>query len=124
MRRIRVVLLSMALAAAGHASAADPTETQASGCKEVMRTATCDCSPPAYPAYDVANENQGTVKAKVAVNADGNVERVTLSRSSGYKGLDLAAMAYFKRSCYTAGKDADGKPISGEIEMQYRFILK
>lgn len=119
----RIILFCLTLALTGSASATDPADTQATGCKAATSKEKCDCTPPAYPAFDLKNENQGTVKAKVTLHADGSVERVELVRSSGYKGLDKAALAFFLRACYVAGKNGAGVPVASELTMQHSFTL-
>jgi protein TonB len=120
----RVVLFCLGFLLARDAAAAESAATEASSCKAAVPNATCNCAAPVYPPYDLVNENQGTVKARVMVNADGTVARVVLERSSGYKGLDKAALEFFQRSCYLAGKNSEGVSVPGELTMQYVFSLR
>jgi len=125
--QFQFVLLGVAflavLAPVGMASASEPAPAASNCCKAAVSKVKCDCRPPAYPAYDLAHENQGVVKAKVKVNEDGSVEQVTLTRSSGSRGLNEAALEFFRRACYRPAQDAEGKPVAGEVEMSYHFSL-
>jgi protein TonB len=48
---------------------------------------------PAYPLISKRMGEQGTVQLRVYVNADGNVAKLELKRSSGHAHLDQSAMS-------------------------------
>lgn len=124
MAYIRTILILLVFLLGGIASAADSPDGKSSKCKAASRRPKCDCTPPQYPPYDLRNENQGTVKVKVFVNAEGLAEQVKIARSSGYKGLDIAAVEFFMRACYKIERDEEGKPISSEVLMEYKFEIE
>ena len=47
---------------------------------------------PAYPAVSLRLREQGTVRLRVLVGADGTVRKLELEQSSGFERLDQAAL--------------------------------
>jgi len=59
---------------------------------------------PAYPAISKRLGEEGTVKIKVLIGADGLVKEVRVSRSSGFERLDDAALTAVKQWRFVPGK--------------------
>jgi periplasmic protein TonB len=51
---------------------------------------------PDYPALDRRLNHEGTVALNIAIDANGGITEATVLQSSGYDGLDAAAVAWVK----------------------------
>ena len=79
--------------------------------------------PPDYPEDARINHQEGVVILLVDVGQDGNVLKVTLQRSSGYRRLDEAALRAAKDWKFKPGSAA-GQPIRSKVEVPVRFKLQ
>jgi len=52
----------------------------------------CSCQRPKYPRDSARNGEQGSVRLKILVSHEGRARDVVVERSSGYRGLDEAAV--------------------------------
>lgn len=78
-----------------------------------------------YPAFDIDNENQGTVYVNIVVNEDGSVANLSLKKSSGFTTLDREAIRtvnFFNENWLPAIKN--GKAVKSFITIPIVFKLK
>lgn len=68
--------------------------------------------PPQYPRRALRRHEEGTVKLKILVKADGSAGKVTVAKSSGYGALDDAAVAAVKKWQFKPARRGD-TPIPG-----------
>jgi periplasmic protein TonB len=68
----------------------------------------CRIVQPAYPATSRAHGEAGVAAVKFSADEDGHITSVTITKSSGYAGLDEAALSAMRRSTckplYKGGK--------------------
>lgn len=95
-----------------------PVTTAAAG----SRDATIDpTSQQAYPAVRPAGTPAGhPIEVRVEVSADGAIQDVALTRSSGSRALDIAAMEAARRWTYIPAL-ANGKPVAAAIRVAVPF---
>ncbi len=87
-----------------------------------MRARCLYCPEPLYPRLARFRGWQGTVDVSVLLLADGTVDEVSVSRSSGYEALDRAAVAVARKSRFTPPAASGLRPpVPGQIA--YRFGL-
>lgn len=77
---------------------------------------------PAYPALSNRLHEEGTVLVSVFVEADGNVQKVELKKSSGFNRLDRAALAGIQRWRFVPGKRA-GIPEAMWVVVPIHWVL-
>lgn len=77
--------------AATEVSAVTPTPTQGTAA-DFSRN-----PPPAYPPLAIRNGWEGTVLLRVAITAEGRVEKVEVARTSGFRIFDSTAVAAVQR---------------------------
>jgi protein TonB len=75
--------------------------------------------PPTYPKIARKRGYQGTVVLEVLVDGNGRVGDLRVSKSSGYKILDRAAMASVKGWAFVPGMRGDQK-----VEMWVRVPIR
>jgi protein TonB len=80
-------------------------------------------SPPPYPRLARRKNYQGIVFLDVLVRKDGTVGSIRLSKSSGYKTLDSAAIRGVEKWLFHPAKRGD-KVIDMWVEIPIRFQLK
>lgn len=78
---------------------------------------------PAYPERARRAGAEGVVGVRIALAADGAVRAVELTRSSGSRLLDEAALAAARASTFTPAA-RDRMPVASEAEASYRFELR
>ena len=78
---------------------------------------------PVYPAAARRRGMQGVVLLKVNVNNKGNVEKLDVLQSSGYKVLDLSAVNSVKHWKFIPAKIGEDS-VSSVIEIPIKFSLK
>lgn len=78
---------------------------------------------PAYPALDRRLGHEGRVRLKLLIDASGSVADAVVERSSGYDGLDAAAVAWVKAHWRYQPATQDGKavPASSEADVTFRL---
>ena len=78
---------------------------------------------PAYPERARRAGAEGVVGVRIALAADGAVRAVELTRSSGSRFLDEAALAAASASTFTPAS-RNRSPVASEAEASYRFELR
>lgn len=78
---------------------------------------------PAYPERARRAGAEGVVGVRIALAADGAVRAVELTRSSGSRLLDEAALAAARASTFTPAS-RNRMPVAAEAEASYRFELR
>jgi protein TonB len=78
---------------------------------------------PAYPAIARRREEQGTVTLRVLVGADGQVERVEISESSGFDTLDDSAVEAVSKRWRFSPARRDGIAVESWVLVPIRFAL-
>ena len=77
---------------------------------------------PDYPYASRRRGEEGTVRLRIAVSADGVAEKVEIEQSSGYRALDRAAVAAALQARYLPAAE-DGQPRPGTIILPVCFRL-
>lgn len=75
-----------------------------------------------YPKASLMNEEQGVTSMSFLVNADGSVSDSKLEKSSGFKGLDKAALKGLA-SCKFKPGTKDGAPAQTWTKVDYAWKL-
>ncbi len=78
---------------------------------------------PDYPRLSKKLHEQGTVRLRVEVSANGLAASVAVSQSSGYPRLDEAAVAAVKRWKFIAAKQGD-QPVAAQVIVPLVFALE
>ena len=78
---------------------------------------------PEYPEEARRDHQQGVVTLLVDVSPEGNVLKVSVQQSSGYRRLDDAALRVAKNWKFKPGT-AGGQPIRSQVEVPVRFKLQ
>jgi periplasmic protein TonB len=78
---------------------------------------------PSYPRLSKRMGEQGEVRLRVLVAADGRVTSVELSRSSGYERLDEAALESVKQWRFKPATQG-GEPLEAWVEVPVKFVLE
>ena len=78
---------------------------------------------PKYPPEALKNEEEGTVKLAVTVDADAVVKDVIIIQSSGSKTLDEAAINASKNALY-APKEINGEPVPTRFTTSFTFKME
>jgi protein TonB len=77
-----------------------------------------------YPLRDLEEEHEGITGFRVTVGADGRVSTCTVTRSSGFRGLDAAACsAVKKRARFSPATDDSGQKIAGTYSNSVRWQI-
>ena len=75
-----------------------------------------------YPKASLMNEEQGTTSMSFLVGADGSVSESKLEKSSGFKGLDKAAIKTLSACKFKPGSK-DGAPAQTWTKVDYAWKL-
>jgi protein TonB len=75
-----------------------------------------------YPKASLMNEEQGVTSMSFQVNADGSVADSKLEKSSGFKGLDKAALKGLSACKFKPGTK-DGAPAQTWTKVDYAWKL-
>ena len=78
---------------------------------------------PVYPRGARKRGEQGEVELEVAVGIDGEVESVTIVRSSGFAELDAAAVQAAQKARFTPARSGDAA-VSSRVRLPLNFKLK
>jgi TonB family protein len=114
MPRLSICLTALLAALAMNAEA-QTAVSPASMAKPDMQQA---CEKPVYPPEAVEGRWSGTSTIFLLVGEDGTVKDAKVTKSSGYRALDRAALAAFSR-CRFKPPMADGKPVQAWMPIQY-----
>ncbi|WP_332862562.1 energy transducer TonB [Janthinobacterium svalbardensis] len=79
------------------------------------------CTPPTWPLGEKRRGAQGRVTLHFTVEADGQVSKAAVIRSSGYPALDEAARDALAK-CVFQPETLDGKPVASKVIMPYQWI--
>ncbi|HTQ15108.1 MAG TPA: energy transducer TonB [Rhizomicrobium sp.] len=79
---------------------------------------------PSYPALDRRLGHEGTVLLAIWIGVDGNVSQATVARSSGFPGLDQAAIDWVKAHWRykPATKNGAAVPSSTQASVAFRLV--
>mgnify|MGYP002742244847 FL=1 len=77
---------------------------------------------PPYPPMSQDEGEEGTVKLEVIVEANGSVSSARVTKSSGHKRLDNAALNAAKKARY-APKQVDGSPVRTKFKTSFDFRI-
>ncbi len=80
------------------------------------------CQPPEYPRAAVRMEEEGEVAVSYVISEDGHVAKVVVTKSSGYKRLDEAAVQQVYKWRFKPAT-VDGKPVEQTKTKNMRFRL-
>ena len=75
-----------------------------------------------YPKPSLMNEEQGVTSMSFLINADGSVAEAKLEKSSGFKGLDKAAMSGVSACKFKPGVK-DGVAAKTWVKVDYAWKL-
>jgi periplasmic protein TonB len=75
-----------------------------------------------YPQAAQENAYSGTIKVYLQISSEGDVEKTTLIKSSGYELLDVDAVNYCRRLKFSPGL-RDGKPVISRILWVIKYNL-
>jgi TonB family protein len=75
-----------------------------------------------YPKIAQENDYSGTIKLYLQVSPEGEVNKVNLLKTSGYKLLDDVSINYCRQLIFSPGLK-DGKPITSRIQWVIKFNL-
>ena len=78
--------------------------------------------PPDYPPQSRTLEEEGVVKLKVRVSAEGRALTVEMAKSSGFKRLDAAALEAVRQWRFVPAKQ-DGLAVEDTVIVPLRFTL-
>jgi protein TonB len=111
-----------ASAAAPAAPAAPSTTAKAKS--EPVRTGPIGiyCEKPSFPTISRRMEEEGSVTLNIFVNVDGNVSKINIEKSSGFKRLDEAAKNESMRWRFKPAT-LDGKPVEHSFTKTFNFKL-
>lgn len=77
-----------------------------------------------YPTADIRAGHTGTVRFRLAIDADGRVSDCTVTQSSGFPGLDAATCRNVsKRARFDAASDATGGRTAGSYDGTIRWVI-
>jgi protein TonB len=79
---------------------------------------------PDYPPVSRRVGEQGTLRLRLAIGADGNVEEARVEASSGYKRLDDAAVQWVKAHWRYEPAMQGSKPVSSTATAEVTFRLR
>lgn len=78
---------------------------------------------PIYPLQSKQNEEQGTVRLRVTILANGSATNIRIIRSSGYTRLDQAALDTVNKKYRFSPALRGGKPYMSDVEFNIKFVL-
>jgi TonB family protein len=83
-----------------------------------------DAPAPKYPEAERALGHEGGVVLSFVVRKNGRVGEVSVATSSGFTGLDEAAIAAARKWRFAPARDAAGKPVESTIQRKLSFKLE
>lgn len=81
------------------------------------------CAKPEWPRSSLRNEETGTVTLAFVIGVDGRVVDSKITKSSGFRELDKAAVNAISKCVFKPGT-TDGKPEQSSMQMQYVWTLE
>lgn len=82
---------------------------------------TAKIPPPKFPSKDREAGHHGSVRVSFQVDASGRLVSAEVVGSSGWKGLDQAALDAVRQGRYSAGTDDSGTPIDSTSTVSIEF---
>ena len=79
---------------------------------------------PEYPRASLRYLEEGDVVLRIAVNAAGEVNILSIERSSGFGRLDLSAIAYARTLKGEPARNSAGEPVAGEFRLPLSFRIE
>jgi D-alanyl-D-alanine endopeptidase (penicillin-binding protein 7) len=111
------------LAGCANAPSATSATSHASGAEHTRAIADfASCAKPQYPKDDIAARHTGTVSMGFLVTAEGTVADSKIVKSSGYRGLDEAAINSLNKCSFKPATLA-GKPVQEWTHVMYVWTL-
>jgi protein TonB len=104
------------------APAAPPAAAPAKGVTIAAVADMSTCAKPDYPKSSARNEETGTVTLSFLIGVDGRVADSKITKSSGFRDLDKAAVNGISKCKFKPGM-VDGKPEQAWMQMQYVWTL-
>lgn len=80
------------------------------------------CAAPAYPISELRARHTGTVTLNFLISVDGYVKKAEIAETSGFPGLDQAAMVALVR-CRFKPAVAAGLPVERWSPVQYKWSI-
>jgi TonB family protein len=77
-----------------------------------------------YPAVATRGDEEGVARVRLTVAADGSVQSVQISRTSGYRSLDRHALFRGQTARGQAATDAQGNDIASTVELEIVYRLE
>lgn len=109
----------------GHKDSKKAIKTNNDSLKEINRQASfVQVVKPIYPLQSKQNEEQGTVRLRVTVLANGKIANIRVIRSSGYARLDQAALDTVSKKYHFSPALRGGQPYMSDVEFNIKFVLK
>jgi len=102
--------------------AAAPAPAAATGVKVAAVVSFASCAKPEYPKSSLRNEETGTSTMSFLIGTDGRVAESKITKSSGFRDLDKAAIAALSKCTFKPGT-VDGKPEQSWAPVQYVWTL-
>lgn len=116
---IAAVGLILACAATHNSAAADEwVPVRSSGTLDAA-----SCLRPEWPPEALAAKHTGTVTLALLIGIDGKIKQSRITKSSGYRELDLAARDGIAKCTFTPGQ-FEGKPEQAWLQLQYAWTLE
>lgn len=81
-----------------------------------------NCAMPVYPVEELRARHTGTVKVNFLISTDGIIKKAEMTTSSGFPGLDQAAMVALMR-CRFKPATVNGMPVERWAPVEYRWTL-
>jgi protein TonB len=81
------------------------------------------CAKPEYPKSSQRNEETGTVMLQFLIGADGSVKGSQITKSSGFRDLDKAALVALGK-CRFKPATENGQPVESWKPVQYVWNLE
>jgi protein TonB len=78
---------------------------------------------PVYPAQARRLRQEGAVVLTLFISAEGRLDRIEVTKSSGHRLLDEAAVAAERKSRFRPAT-VEGRPVPCQAEVPYRFELE
>jgi periplasmic protein TonB len=77
-----------------------------------------------YPSRDLQQENQGSVNVSLTIGTNGRVTACSVTKSSGFPGLDSATCSKIKsRAKFKPATDENGQPTTGSYSKSVRWVV-
>ena len=99
-----------------------PPAPAATGVKVAAVVSFANCAKPEYPKSSLRNEETGTSTMSFLIGTDGRVAESKITKSSGFRDLDRAAIAALSKCTFKPGT-VDGKPEPSWAPVQYVWTL-